>query len=195
MSKDSLTDSTLIYSDPFLCTGHQRAANNLLHPGGHQPGNDRLPSAGCRKHQWLCSAGGNKRAHKGRTRQAADWYHPYPAPPTGKNVCRAIQILKKGKKLHEKFNNQLINLLVDFVGVWLDAWWGLVPAADLWHHQGHQSPLLRDELPVPGHHSTTTRTLGAQPDPGDAHHCFHSHWGLTEHTHTRTLRKLFLSNR
>lgn len=121
---------------------------------------------------------------------------PILLPLQVQNACLDVRWPRKRKELqndpptHQSIST--IILLVDSVGVWLDPRWGVVPAADPWHHQGRQSSLLRDELPVPGHRSTAKRTPGAQPDPWDAHHCFHSHWGLTEHTHTRTQETFFI---
>lgn len=178
----------------FFHAGHQRAANKFLHPGGPQPGIDHLPSAGCRIHQWLSSVGGNQRGHKGRTYQAGDWHHPHPAPSTGTEwvkeriTWKREELITQG--LHKEGIKWSISTVFFSVGVWLDPWWGVIPATDHWHHQGGQSSLLRDELPVPGHRSTATWTLGAQQDPGDAHHCFHSYWGLT-HTHKGHFFKLY----
>lgn len=95
---------------------------------------------------------------------------------------KARKLIDLSVSQRSKWPSKKSCLLVVSAGVWLDPWWGVIPATDLWHHQGRQSSLLRNELPVSSHRSTATRTLGAQPDTGDAHHCFHTHWGLTEHT-------------
>lgn len=163
----------------FLPVGHQRAADNLLHPGRPQPGIDRLLSAGNRKHQRLCFVRGNQRGHKGRTYQAGDRYHSYPAPSAGTAFVPGWRLnFDERQQLQSHYLQQPVSSFTHSL---------FLQVSDLSLDEGSSLPLTTDIIKVANHHFSDMNFLYQVMDPPRYGHLEHSRipgMPITAFTHT-----------